>query len=513
MFPEPTELRLIGCSIQLIWTQIKYIDTKNQVADFLNKGNFTRDEWNHLLCLFNISHFSSTVCSAAMAKRSQQDSGEEWVTTKSRPMMNLIARAPSHGSSSTSVSPEKRSYGSQDPWSSIAKKEERSGRPDIGIDRLKTSDHCYHEQFMETFSSASYLKWDDDRDWSFQDWKTYIEHTSDRDMASTIRHWKRWSRNGIVSRIKIIRELGEWSGSKKTEKDFECYWKWRKTFYDSGMFMAVTMESAVFMWKNYLNICQPIANTTDLTLKQMFDISTRLVSEQNEISGLETIGWENHSWKYLSLIGDERVINLHRTKVYVFSDSVLCLGKILENPQSNDAWEDRLGWLKSSQNYRNFERIDGEPMEFEWNIFPKYNTLQLNEEAKSLLLRLDETPENFTGRILFTSMFNDIFCGSAKKNACRMPASFLCVQRDLEKDNRHSLVLVPKRSGTASVETVHKEYGTKLQKGCCFYAMIANVHFSVLRLHCPEVNSKAKDMVICRYTMQPIWKWLRLFFA
>ena len=57
--------------------QIKYIDTKNQLADILTKGNFTRDEWNHLLCLFNISHFSSTVCSDTMAKRSQQDSGEE----------------------------------------------------------------------------------------------------------------------------------------------------------------------------------------------------------------------------------------------------------------------------------------------------------------------------------------------------------------------------------------------------------------------------------------------------
>ena len=52
--------------------QIKYIDTKNQLADLLlTKGSFTRDEWNHLLCLFNISHFSSTVCSAAMAKRFQ----------------------------------------------------------------------------------------------------------------------------------------------------------------------------------------------------------------------------------------------------------------------------------------------------------------------------------------------------------------------------------------------------------------------------------------------------------
>ena len=119
-----------------------------------------------------------------------------------------------------------------------------------------------------------------------------------------------------------------------------------------GMFMSVTMESAVFMGKYYLNNCQSIVNTTDLTLKQMFDISTRLVSEQDEISGLETIGWENHSWKYLSLIGDERIINLQRTKVCIFSDSVLCLGKIFENPESNKAWEQRTGWITTSQSYR-----------------------------------------------------------------------------------------------------------------------------------------------------------------
>ena len=71
-------LLLIGYSIESIWSiefpkiqiesiwtpkQIKYIDAKNQLADMLTKGNFTRDEWNHLLCLFNISHFSSTDCS------------------------------------------------------------------------------------------------------------------------------------------------------------------------------------------------------------------------------------------------------------------------------------------------------------------------------------------------------------------------------------------------------------------------------------------------------------------
>ena len=155
--------------------QFKYINTKHQLADILTTGSFTRDEWNHLLCLFNISHFSSTVWSETMAQRLQQDSGEERVTAKSRPMVCLIARVPSNASSSTSVSPVKTINGNQNPWSTIAEKEEGSGRPDIGIDRKKAFDYYYHQQFMESFSSASYSKWDDDHAWSSQDWKTDTE--------------------------------------------------------------------------------------------------------------------------------------------------------------------------------------------------------------------------------------------------------------------------------------------------------------------------------------------------
>ena len=97
-FPEPTELLFICCSIELLWTPKSKSNTstpKNQLADILTKGNFTRDEWNHLLKLFNIGHFNSTACTATMAKRAQQESGEERVTAKSRLMMNLTARMPS----------------------------------------------------------------------------------------------------------------------------------------------------------------------------------------------------------------------------------------------------------------------------------------------------------------------------------------------------------------------------------------------------------------------------------
>ena len=72
--------------------QIRYIDTKHQLADILTKGNVTRDEWNNLLHLFNISHFSSTCCAKnsslisctkTMAKRMQEQKGEEIIVAKS----------------------------------------------------------------------------------------------------------------------------------------------------------------------------------------------------------------------------------------------------------------------------------------------------------------------------------------------------------------------------------------------------------------------------------------------
>ena len=131
------------------------------------------------------------------------------------------------------------------------------------------------------------------------------------------------------------------------------------------------------------------------------------MGEQEEINNCDNIHWE---WKRLSLIGDETVINLLSTKVYVFSDSVLCLGRILQHPDANEAWKKRIEWITTSQSYRDYDGINGEPTEFEWNIFPGFTTLQLCDKIKDLLSDLGETPETFIGRILFMSMFNDISC-------------------------------------------------------------------------------------------------------
>ena len=95
------------------------------------------------------------------------------------------------------------------------------------------------------------------------------------------------------------------------------------------------MEASVFMGKNYSNNLHSIKDTGEnLTLKQMFAISEQLILEQSdEIFGVSQISWASSPWKHLSLIGDDEVIRLSHAKVHVFSDSVLCLGKVHQNPQ------------------------------------------------------------------------------------------------------------------------------------------------------------------------------------
>ena len=65
------------------------------------------------------------------------------------------------------------------------------------------------------------------------------------------------------------------------------------------MCMSSTLEASVFMGKNDSDNLHSIKNTEDLTMKQMFHIAEKLISEQSdEIYGINTMSWEDSSWKY-----------------------------------------------------------------------------------------------------------------------------------------------------------------------------------------------------------------------
>ena len=80
---------------------------------------------------------------------------------------------------------------------------------------------------------------------------------------------------------------------------------------------------------------------------------------------------------------------------------MLCLGKDLQHPESNDAWKNRVAGIQSEKSYIDYDAINGESTEFEWNIFPGFTTWQLCEEINDLLSDLGRTPETFTGNSFY----------------------------------------------------------------------------------------------------------------
>ena len=174
-----------------------------------------------------------------MSKRTQKDSGEERVTAKSRPMMSLIARAPSTLSSSASESPEKRSYESQSPWSAKAEEYDRRGKPVVGRDTSHAPGH-HHKQFVESSYSARYSGWDDDKAWSSQEWKAdescdscvFARHPSSSNHVSLTREpstlfWKK--KKLMIERGHPLSALKEEQGHSNssletTEQNWNCRW-------------------------------------------------------------------------------------------------------------------------------------------------------------------------------------------------------------------------------------------------------------------------------------------------
>ena len=207
--------------------------------------------------------------------------------------------------------------------------------------------------------------------------------------------------------------------------------------------------------------------------------------------------------------------SIFNAKVYVFSDSVLCLGRVHQYPKSNEAWKDRKGWIITDQSYRDYDGISGEPTEFEWNFFPEFTTLQLYGKVTDLLSRLGEEPETFTGRILFMSMFNDIFCdGKGNEEECVANSKVDSILAKKFAIGQWSFIGPGSEKQWYSTEENSPQgiWDHIADKMLLEFAK-SGCPISVERLHCPGVSSKAKDTETCRFTLLRVIQQLRHFFA
>ena len=205
---------------------------------------------------------------------------------------------------------------------------------------------------------------------------------------------------------------------------------------------------------------------------------------QMKIYGVAPTNWENSSW---TIILDWR----WRRKVYVFSDSELRFGKMNQHPTTNSAWEEKFTWFKSSAQYRTLNTINGEPMEFEWNIFTGFTALECCNKVQEFMSQ-NERP--IRGRIIFMSMFNDISWGSEdNEQECNANANLVSICARRFPRGLWSFL------GLGSEKQLYSTRGGRPQgewDNAAGLMMInsekADIQFSVPRVHCPEERSKSK---------------------
>ena len=88
---------------------------------------------------------------------------------------------------------------------------------------------------------------------------------------------------------------------------------------------------------------------------------------------------------------------------------MLCWGKQHGPEEAIKKWNDQNVYFEDVSYLQRLARVlDGEPIDFEWKIFPGAKALDILHKIQADLQRKNITPENFSDRIIFMSMFNDI---------------------------------------------------------------------------------------------------------
>ena len=187
--------------------------------------------------------------------------------------------------------------------------------------------------------------------------------------------------------VNKVREPSANSTEKKCRTNAESLCR---TFDIVGNVYGYDIECSDIYGKELLNDAEVLCKNLEenITLKQMFDITAQTIHNDDEIQllGQSSVGRAILGQR-LSLIDDETVIiGLQSTKVYVFSDSVLCLGKVLQHPECNEAWKKQSCRSTSREEATEIMMlVNGESTDFEWNIFPRFTSLQLCDKISDLL--------------------------------------------------------------------------------------------------------------------------------
>ena len=351
-----------------------------------------------------------------MSKRTEEDASEERVTAKSKPMMNLVSRCsvrdPNVLASVASERLKNKIWKSERTselveWAATKNRETCDERLLI---RLLRKEQWWQElvfsrvEIWWNFGSKN----EETRGWTNSSPRTSTSLSS-MTMIGTLtppqnRTFSLKSRSFLHRVNDRLRKILDQSWKRCNAR----HQRTKSLRLRSMIWRCLCLRhwKHLYSWEtNTQKICIPSEIQGTISRWNIFDISEKLMVEHSDgIFGVSQISWEDTSWK-ISLVNDEEVISFSHAKVYVFSDSVLSLGKVNQKPTSMLFGKiELIVKFTEIQNFgHNWRRADGIREEY----FTGFTTLQLCNKVHEFMIKMGD-PSQFKGLIIFMSMFNDI---------------------------------------------------------------------------------------------------------
>ena len=99
----------------------------------------------------------------------------------------------------------------------------------------------------------------------------------------------------------------------------------------------------------------------------MCNITRKLVRENyEEILNVECLEYYSSLTWTRSTLANDPAVKWAKAKVYVYADSVLCVGQMKYISGATERWKSQVEGLKKYSSYQDAMGLDGELIEFEW---------------------------------------------------------------------------------------------------------------------------------------------------
>ena len=148
--------------------------------------------------------------------------------------------------------------------------------------------------------------------------------------------------------------------------------------------MASSMQAALHMDPSYEKNSELFKNSEFENIKGLLGITKMVIERNSEIKNVFPADVVSSLWEKHVLL-KAQAIKWTKARVYVYSDSVLCLGKQHGPEDAIRRWSDQVSTLKMCSTFREL-----------------LHEIQADLQGKNI------RPEKFSDRRIFMSIFNDI---------------------------------------------------------------------------------------------------------